>query len=223
MEAGADRMRCSTMSVIGGVLAEHQAGVEAGLVGEEVGQPLRQRRVGQPVQPPLRQHRHHRDGRAGHVHRQGTGRALEVRAGQRQLQLGHEDRVVAHAVQLDLDLRARVGDGVAGGADHLRRRTHRVGVLHLGLHLAGRQVRALDDLHDVLGRGDGAREAAQFVQRRVVRLQVAEQRLDRHGGGDLGLLEPALHVVDVQRRHGRQQVRAVDGGQAVARLQAGHA
>ena len=60
------------------------------------------------------------------------------------LSSGSEDGVVADAVQLDLDLRARPGDGVVGGADHLRRGAHGVGVLHLGLDLAGGQVGALD-------------------------------------------------------------------------------
>jgi hypothetical protein len=44
-------------------------------------------------------------------------------------------------------------------------------------------------LHDILRRRDRALEAAQLVQLGVVRLEVAEQRLDGHRRGDLGLLE----------------------------------
>ncbi len=78
-----------------------------------------------------------------------------------------------------------------------------------------------DHLHDVLRRCDRAFEAAQFVQLGVIGLHIAEQRLDRHRRRDLGLLEEALHIIDVQRRHGRQQVRAVDRRQPVTGLQTG--
>ena len=60
--------------------------------------------------------------------------------------LGQEDRVVADAVGLDLDLLSRPAKLVAGGADHLRGRAHAVGVLDLDLLLAGDQVGALHDL-----------------------------------------------------------------------------
>ena len=79
---------------------------------------------------------------ADHLHRQRDGRPLEVGAGERQARVRQEDRVVADAVELDLDLLPRPCDGVVRGADHLRRRAHRVGVLDLGLHAAGQQVAA---------------------------------------------------------------------------------
>ncbi|MBV6466870.1 MAG: hypothetical protein PGMFKBFP_02197 [Anaerolineales bacterium] len=68
--------------MVGGVLREHQPGIEAGFVREEVGESLRERGVGQAVEPPLGQHADHRDGRARHVHRKRDGRSLKVRAGQ---------------------------------------------------------------------------------------------------------------------------------------------
>ena len=106
------------------------------------------------------------------------------------------------------------------GADHLRGGTHGVRVLHLGLDLAGLQVAALDACADGPGRAHRAREATDFVQTRIVRFQVGEQRLERHRAGNLGLLEEAVHVVEVNGAHGGEQVRAVDGRQTVARLQA---
>ena len=150
-----------------------------------------------------------------------TGRALEIGAGQGQLVLGQEDRVVAHAVQLDLDLASGISDGIVRRADHLGRGAHRVGILDFGLDLAGHQVAALDAFHDRLGGAHRAGEAAQLVQAHVVGFHIGQQRFQAHGAGDLGLLEPAVHIVQVQGAHGGQQVRAVDGCQPVARLQAG--
>ena len=137
--------------------------------------------------------------------------------------LGEEDGVVAHAVQLDLDLAAGVGHRVVGGADDLGGRAHGVGVLDPGLDLAGEQVAA----RRCTGGWPPALRMAPAkprtsCRRRFVGLHVGQQGLQRHGRGDLGLLQPAVHVVQVDGAHGRQQVRAVDGGQAVAGLQAGH-
>ena len=140
--------------------------------------------------------------------------------GQREVVVGDEDRVVADAVQLDLDLAARPGDSVVGSADHLRRGAHGIGVLDLGLDLAGGQVGALDTAPDGGGAAHRPGEAAQLVQARVVGLQVGQQRLEAHGAGDLGLAQPAVGVVDQQGAHRGEHVGAVDGAQPVARLQA---
>ena len=77
-------------------------------------------------------------------------------------------------------------------------------------------------LTQVGGAGNRAAKAAQLVQPRVVGLHVGLERLERHGGGDLGLLQPALGVVDGQRADPVEDVGAVDRGQAVARLEPGH-
>ena len=150
-----------------------------------------------------------------------TGEPWKLAPGLDGARLGKEDGIVADAVQFDLDLAARVGHRVVGGADDLGRRAHGIRVLHAGLDLAGQQVAAVDAAADGRGAADGPAEAAHHVQRRLVGLQVGQQRLQRHGGRDLGLLQPAFHVADVQRAHGRQQVRAVDRGQPVARVQPG--
>ena len=134
--------------------------------------------------------------------------------------LGNEDRVVADAVELDLHLRARESQSVVGRSDDLRRRPHRVRVLDLRLDLAGGEIALGDALRDGRGAADGAGEAAQLVELGVVGLEVGEERLEGHRAGDLGLPQPAVHVVTEQRAHGREHVGAVDGREAVARLQA---
>ena len=63
-------------------------------------------------------------------------------------------------------------------------------------------------------------EAAELVESRVVGLEVGEQRLERHGAGDLGLAQQAVGVVQQQGAHGREHVGAVDRAQAVAGLKA---
>ena len=106
-------------------------------------------------------------------------------------------------------------------ADHLRRGAHRVGILHLGLDLAGLQIAAFDAFQNGLRTADRAGEAAQLMQADVVGFQIGEQRFQAHRRGDLGLLQPAIHIVQLQGAHGGEQVRAVDGGQPIARLQIG--
>jgi hypothetical protein len=157
-----------------------------------------------------------------HVERQRDRRPLEVGAGEDAVLLAHEDRVVGHAVELDLELLAGVRERVAHRADHLRRRAHRVGVLHLNLELAGDEVGAVHHLAQVGGAGDRAGEAAQLVELALVRFHVGEQRLERHGGRDLGLLDPAVGVVEDQAADPGDQVGAVDGGETVAGLQPGY-
>ena len=56
-----------------------------------------------------REHADHGDAGADHVERQAHRRPLEVGAGADRVLLRHEDGVVGHAVELDLELLARVG------------------------------------------------------------------------------------------------------------------
>ncbi len=72
------------------------------------------------------------------------------------------------------------------------------------------------------GGPDRPRETAELVEPHVVGLEVREERLERHGAGDLGLLQPPVDVVEVDGAHRRQEVRAVDRGEAVAGHQAGN-
>jgi hypothetical protein len=211
IDAGADRIRR--------VLAEHEAGEHARALRQERRQVNAEGRVRHPVQTPFGEDAHHRDRRADHVHRQRHGASLEVGARQREPGLGQEDRVVAHAVQLDLDLPARPLHRVDRRPDDLGRGAHGVRVLNLGLHLPGGEVAALDAAHDRPRSLDGSREPPELVETRVVGLEVGDQRLERHGAGDLCLLEPPRDVVELDGAHRREEVRAVDGRQAVARLQ----
>ena len=91
--------------------------------------------------------------------------------------------------------------------------------MHLGLDLARFQIAALDALQYRLRTANGAGEAAQLMQTHIVGFQVGEQCFQAHRGGDLGLLEPAIHIIQMQGAHGGEQIRAVDGRQSIARLQ----
>ena len=53
----------------------------------------------------------------------------------------------------------------------------------------------------------------------VIRLEVSEQGLDGHRCRDLCLFDKSLHIIDMERGHGRQQIGAVDGSQAITGLQ----
>ena len=106
-------------------------------------------------------------------------------------------------------------------ADDLGGRAHRIGILDLDLQLARHQIAAVDELVERVGSADSARKAAHLVQAHVVGLHVGQEGFERHRAGNLGLLEPAVHVVQLQGAHGRQQVCAVDGRQPIPRLEAG--
>ena len=46
--------------------------------------------------------------------------------------------------------------------------------------------------------------------------------LERHGGGNLGLLEPAIRVVQQNAAHRGEKIRSVDRGEAVSCLESGY-
>jgi hypothetical protein len=105
---------------VGGVLRQHKPGVHAGALGEEGRQADRECGVGEPVEASFGHDRDHRDAGADHVERQRDRRALEVGAGEHQVLIRQEDRVVGDGVELDFELHTGVRHRVTQRADDLR-------------------------------------------------------------------------------------------------------
>ncbi len=164
-----------------------------------------------------------RDGRdrgAEHLEPEGHRRALEVRAREvgAAVVVGEEDRIVADAVQLDLDLRTGVLERVARGARHLGGAAKGVGVLHL-LALLLQHLAPVGDHADVRGDLLRARETAHAMDPLVVGGHVRVHDLEGHRDGDVGVAEPPQGVDDLDRAHAGDAVAAVDRRETVARLE----
>jgi hypothetical protein len=178
--------------------------------------------VGEAVEAPLGEDTDHRHRTAEGVERQADGCALEVGAGQHHSVVREEDRVVADAVGLDLELFAGPAQLVTGGADDLGRRAHAVGVLDLDLLLSREEVGAVDHRSDVGRRNHRAAETAQLVQPPIVGFHVGAQGLEAHRASDLRLLEEPLRVPHREAADGVGEIRAVDDREAVARFEPGY-
>jgi hypothetical protein len=116
MLAGADSIRCSTISVSA---VYWLSGEHTGALREEGGQPRTQGGVGETVEPAFREHTDHGDRRPRHVHRQGNRCPLKVGAGDGQLVFREKHRIVSDAVQLNLDLFARERNRIMRCPNHL--------------------------------------------------------------------------------------------------------
>ncbi len=135
--------------------------------------------------------------------------------------LGEEDaRVVGHAVQLAREHLAHEGQRVARGAVHLGHAPQGVGVLHLPAVLV-----ALHDLAvgehgaEVLGHHELPRMRAGDVQALVEGPCGALERLQAHRAGDVRRGGEALGVQQREGAQGGHELRAVDEGQPLLRLE----
>ena len=107
---------------------------------------------------------------------------------------------------------ARVREGVARRAVHLRRAAHRVGVLHAAAVLVRRVDRARPGAARSRLAADGAlaRMRPRVVQPRLERMIRAAQPVDRQRGGDVGGAREPLGAEQRQRRDRGGRLGAVD-------------
>ena len=143
------------------VLGDHEARVEAALAGEERRQPLRERRVDEPLDPPLGDVRELGDRHRERVEPERERLAVEVAVRDDQPLVDEHERVVGRGVELDRDRRLDVVEQIAARTVHLRRAAQRVGVLHLvapAMRLDDR--RPLEQAEHVRGRVELPAQAA---------------------------------------------------------------
>ncbi len=196
----------------GGVLGDHVAGVDAGVVREERRQAVVAGHVAEPVGAALA---HRGDVGRGdreeveHVAHRG---AVEVAVGLHPAVDG-DHRVVDGRGQLAAGHPGRVVDGVARRPVHRRGAAQRVGVLHagaLGTLVAGHDRRAGQHQPQVRG---ARRLAGVRAQRHQVGGEgglAAEQRLDAQAAGDVGHDEQVPQVGQREHQHAEHPVGAVD-------------
>ena len=117
------------------VLGEHEAGVEAAALGQEVGQHVAvAAAVGQPGQAALRDVAQFREAQAQVVEGNGERFAVEVPPADgdgRAVRLPEDERVVGCAVELDFHDPTCILDGIVARAMHLGNAAERVSVLHV--------------------------------------------------------------------------------------------
>ena len=194
---GVDRGRSSQPPVLGHhrrlrVVADHHAGVDAGVRRQEGREAVRAGAVEHPVGAALGQRAQVGHGDGQEVAHVAERRAVEV-AARLHPAVGQDHRVVDGRHELVISDGRCMCNRVPNGAVDLRRAAQRVGVLHPGIVLAmaghdggaGQQPAEVLGAHGLPGLGPE-------------RLQVggegpigAQQRLDGHGGGDVGRLAAA--------------------------------
>ena len=115
-----------------GVLRDHVAGVDTGVISKESIQPAVARRVQEAVGAALGNGRQVRGDDGEEIERIGHRRTVEIAIGDHAAVLGHH-RVVHGGGQLALGHLGGVGQGIAEPAGNLRGAAHGVGILHLVL------------------------------------------------------------------------------------------
>ena len=211
----------------GSVLNDHEAGVDAGLGGQERGQAVGERGVDHTLGAALGSVGQLARGDAEEVERQGHGLAMEVTAGDNGLVIEEHQRVIGDGVELDLDLLADVIESVTAGAVQLRDAAQGVSVLNAVLLAVVEDLGAVEQLAHVRGDEHLALLAAHLMDAGVEGVAQAGQALEGHGRDHVAELGGADGVVQRESTDGGHRAGAVRhaeaflGDQGVERLDAG--
>ena len=204
----------------GHVLRDHEAGVEPPVVREEGGEAVGERRVREPLDPPLGDGRELGQGHRGGVERERERLTVEVAVGDELPALDEDEGVVGGRVQLDGDRRLRVGEEVPARPVDLWGAAEGVRVLHL----VAPAVRledggALQQTKDVRGARPLALERAELVDLGEEAPPRALQRLEGERARDVRRPGESLRPNDRQRADGGHELGPVDERQAFLGLQ----
>ena len=159
----------------------------------------------------------HRD--LGRVHGDRQRHAVEVAAAhhvETVRAIAHHQRVVGHRAKLALDHAALRAQLVHGRAQHLRRASQCVGILHANvvLPVRGQDLRALQQEAQAFSHhhlaGLASRRMNAWIERRIA----GHARVDAHGGGADGGFQHGFQRREGQRAARSHQVRAIEQRQA---------
>ena len=196
-----------------GVLGNHVAGVDTGVISKESIQPAVARRIQEAVGAALGNGRQVRGDDGEEIKRIGHRRAVEVAVRDHAAILGHH-RVVHRGSQLALGHLGCVGQGIAESASYLWGASHGVGILHLILlELLQRglqDLRAFGHLEDISRSIGLARMRAQLLQ--VIREdhEGTQQAFHGHGGGNIGGLCGRAQISNGQAELPQHAIGAVN-------------
>ena len=205
-----------------GVLRDHQAAVDAGVVREEGGQVVVARPVQEPVAPALRDRGHVGRHDREEVEHVGDRRTMEVAVGlhpARPVGRAARDqhhRVVDGARELAPRDRGGVLHGVACGTVHLGRATQGVGVLdpvEAVLAVARHDAGVGEQPGQVAGRQSLPHLRSQGLEVGREDAIGTHLSLDAHRRGDVGGAQQRPQVGDREHQHAEHAVGAVDQGQ----------
>ena len=211
----------------GSVLNDHEAGVDAGLGGQERGQAVGERGVDHTLGAALGSVGQLARGDAEEVERQGHGLAMEVTAGDNGLVVEEHQRVIGDGVELDLDLLTDILERVAAGAVQLRDAAQGVSVLNAILLAVVEDLGAVEQLAHIRGDEHLALLTAHLMDAGVEGVAQTGQALEGHGRDHIAELGGADGVVQSQSTDGGHRAGAVRhaeaflGDQGVERLDAG--
>ena len=142
---------------------------------------------------------------------------MEVAAFEMVACIREDKRIVVGRVEFHGYLTGGIGDGVPGGAMHLRRTAHGVGILHARVSVPMRfaQATALHHPTDIVGDIQLAGIRTQAMNTRVERCIASAQRFDADGGGNVRHALQSDSPVHGQSSHGRHHLRSVDERQSL--------
>ena len=210
----------------GSVLNDHEAGVDAGLGGQERGQAVGERGVDHTLGAALGSVGQLARGDAEEVERQGHGLAMEVTAGDDGLVIEEHQRVIGDGVELDLDLLADVIESVTAGTVQLRDAAQGVSVLDAVLLAVVEDLGTVEQLAHVRSDEHLTLLAAHLMDAGVEGVAKTGQALEGHGRDHVAELGGADGVVQRESTDGGHRAGAVRhaeaflGDQGVERLDA---
>ncbi len=187
---GVDRSRIGPLLVLGGQrcgghLSDHEAGVEAGIAGEE-GRQAAHHRIDQQRDPALGKIADLAGGHRQHVGGEGDRLGVEIAAGQSFFFIRKDQRVVGHAIGFGAECARSLTQHVERGAHHLRLTAQAIGILHALIigEMRGADRRASHERAQRLRGLDLAAVLAQPMDTRIERSVRAARRVGRQRASD---------------------------------------
>ena len=201
----------------GGVLRNHEAGVQSRVGHQEFGQAAQAH--DELCHAPFGDVAQFGQGDAQVVVDQREGLAVEVAAGDDEVLIGEDGGIVRHRVDFRQQHRGRVADGILGGAVHLRHAAEGVGVLHVLLG-PGNEFAAFEQAAEVVARLNLSPVRADLLDAVHEGVDASVEGFERQGGDEVGPAREALGLEDGKDAVGRHELRAVQQGQALLAHQA---
>ncbi len=222
---GIDRMRRGESAVFagersGGDLGNHEAGIEAGMRGEEGGKKTGER-IGHLLDTAFRDAAESGNGNGELVGGHGERLAVEIAAGDDVafgVFFGEHERIVGGAVELHKGHFAGLNDGVANGTVHLRSATEGVGVLNarvlIGSAVGFANGAAFIEMSEIAGGDAGTGVGTGVHDAGIESAGTAAEGVEGKSGGDVGGVYEDIGVMESEAEKSEHALRAVEEGQA---------
>lgn len=193
----------------GGDLEHHQAGFEAGVLGEEGGETFVEGGIDEAVDAAFADAGEGAEGEGGVVEGEGEGLAVEVAAGEGVVV--KDEGVVGGGIEFDIDDAAGFGEGIGGGAVDLGGAAEGVGVLDAAAGLVGgADLGAFEPLAEAGGGGDLAGVGAGAVDAIVEGGGGTAEGVEGEGAGGVGGFEEVFGIEEGETAGGEHGLGAVD-------------